>query len=198
MSQYPNYGLSFVVTDTVEGNRGSALTGLLYQMHEPNGQLVLDYRRLMKRKERRKTCIVTAYKGITPVGMCVCYINSAFTATYVKPEYRGKGVGSAMIRELRQYHNLANRVLTGDSGFNGWENFFARNHIMQVRTSGSTEEINAWADRGKGSLLTFLNFKKKRQYLTNTRRAQRISTKVANTASSYMAAWVKPMHEVRA
>lgn len=172
MSQYPLNKCVLVVTNSREENVFAATLALIDTLHEPNGQMVIDWKRIYANRERRKTCIVLAYENRKVIGALICYVNSAFTATYVKPEYRGKGIGSTMIRELRKYHNLANRVLVGDAGFEGWESFFARNHIMRERICGSVDEINVWAERNKGSLLTFLNFNKKRHYLAMMRREQ--------------------------
>lgn len=132
--------------------------------------MVLDWKRIMVRKERRKVCIVLAYHGDYPVGAVICYVKRPLVEVYVKPSYRGWGIGDGLIKELRKHHGLAKRVLIGHAGFEGWEKFFDRNHILIQRLCGSKQEINEWAEKSKGSLLTFFNFKSKRAMLAKMRR----------------------------
>ena len=138
---------------------------------------------------KQKVMLIVAYENqrdTDAIGVLVFYVNKAEAKFYVKPAHRRKGVATKMLRALRTAGGQGDRVITGEVGWEGSQQFFAKNFVYVPDTGFGPDDMKAAAERmcisyveGDYTSVTFGRLFKevrryrKRQFLESYKRAKR-------------------------
>lgn len=137
------------------------------RLFEPDGLLTKYYQAIIDKTQGRKMCIVMQLCNGRPSGAIVCFVNAHHVNTFIKPGFRGMGLGTHLVAKLRSELGLERSLLIGVEGYEGYEKFYAKNFIYENIMHFSLEEIKQYPI---DKLVVKVNFNPKRKMLAELRR----------------------------
>lgn len=145
------------------------------KLYDDNGLLKHYYETIIKQKQVRKMTIIMQWCNEMPSAVIVMFDTAQHINTYVKPGYRGMGLGSKLVEELRQTTGLVNSLLIGCEGISNWKEFYDANYIYVNIMHFNLEEINKYPIN---KLIVGVNFKPKRAMLAKLRASRKITKSI--------------------
>lgn len=113
-------------------------------------------------------------------GALLYEINRSQIQVYVKPKFRRKGYGSAMLERLRDYENYDSRVISATPGYRGSNQFFEKNLVFVPYASlDETEAPKVAGGKSANSLplsgesMREIEKRRKREFLGKVLKAKR-------------------------
>ena len=130
-------------------------------IYHQTGALICLYDDFEEGNRQRRYDVVVAYHKDKPIGVVVCD-KRLYTNSYVNRSYREQGIASGMI-ELLRANVVGDRVLSGDTGYAGFERYYERNGIVHSDLYNAVPAL--WVELYKGDYM-----KSRAAYITHVKR----------------------------